>query len=225
MNWINLSPRANRFLATARRDNIERDPAVIAEKLTLIGRPVWPCVLAFEQTYGGLWWPAGSDRDQLGIYYDPPLEDGADPLSLDLTQVPIGAIGVLGLFMNEVGIVTVQPYTRHASIEVFLERLALERLPRLTTLAIQSPAGEHLAAALGAQAIAEATDRYQAWWSGDDLLIRHERPSEPGYPISSESQRDTIYANSQPAIARTKEAAEALGISVSEGNMASWGDG
>src|SRR6185312_16586330 len=85
-----FSERAQAFLSSALRREVERDPEVIAAKLRTAERPVWPSVVDFERTYGGLVWKRRDDRDELGIYYRP-CEDGED--ENDVNLVPIGAEG------------------------------------------------------------------------------------------------------------------------------------
>src|SRR5580658_7193689 len=91
-----FSPRARSLLAGATRREVERDPEVIAGRLRGVGRPVWPSVVELQQTYGGLVWQRGNDRDELGIYFRPP-EDGED--ENDFTMVPVGTDGVCTIYM------------------------------------------------------------------------------------------------------------------------------
>jgi len=193
-----FSERARTFLSSAARREVERDPQVIAAKLRTAERPVWPSVVEFERTYGGLVWKVGDDRDELGIYYEP-CDNFEDENEVNL--VPIGGEGPCTIYMNEAG--EVDGYWKSSSIVTHIEGRAFIQIRDWSSqlhVEVRPPPGERLAEGLGLRLVKEASDAYHQYWEGDGVKMRH--LSQAG---AVEAEFDVVFTTSVEVVVRVLE--------------------
>jgi hypothetical protein len=212
-----FSPRARKILGGVRREPPPARDAII-RRLKDLGRPVSDAVIDFEQRLGGVRFElgvAGSRQTfKLGIAWHAPRLASDDPQDPERTMVPIGSTwnGYLYLYMDARGEVTGYfdtVLTKSSSIVRYLEREVLLFTPRWGrprfAVDLRPALGADLARALELHPVEEASDAYEAWWTGPGLVVQ-----QVLFQGSWKAARTVVRARSLSGVSRVLETARSL---------------